>query len=342
MNAVTDARPIAATPAPWDPLSHVAHRHTISRELAHKRRLENVYVTSLSPAARQDEFLFGAFVPQSNVYINGMRTHANDVTLSIVEIGRQIGIALSHEYLNVGSHSAFVLDRMVFETMPALHTQDWRAQETVWGHATISQQVHNAAGELTSAQADGAIHAQERCICTQSSQWSILPRDRYQRLREIARTRFLRHPGAKTDVAPLGPGFMVSLDTTTQQPVLEPGLFVASSGNRFVATLHVDRQNLFFFDHDNDHVPGMLVLEGMRAMAVDIVGKFRGAAQAAQLLRRIEVSFKNFAELDAPVQLVATLCNVQASKVGGPLSLHIEARQLDRCFATGDFLATAA
>jgi 2-oxo-3-(phosphooxy)propyl 3-oxoalkanoate synthase len=340
MNINTHTRPVEP-PAPWEFVARVAHQHTISRELAHKRRLENVYVTSLSPRNTSGaEFLFGAFVPQSNAYINDMRTHPHDVTLSIVEIGRQIGIALSHEYLGVQPQHAFVLDHMVFEACAPLHSQDWRAHETLWGHVNISQQVRNTEGALSSAQADGAFYAQDRLMCTQASRWSIVPRERYLRLREIARSRNTRRPGQATDTVPLGPGFQVSLDSTARQPVLQPGLWVSSSGTRFVATLHVDASNLFFFDHDNDHVPGMLVLEGMRSMAQDILGKFTPADAGPAALARIEVAFKNFAELTAPVQLVASI--VQAPTATTPMALHIEARQLDRCFATGDFVAACA
>lgn len=334
--AVAPARaPHTTNPPRWEMVSRVAHQHTIARDLAHKRRLENVYVTSLSQASAHGEFLFGAFVPQSNVYINDMRAHPGDVTLSIVEIGRQIGIALSHEFLAVQPRNAFVLDRMVFEALPALDQQNWRANETLWGHATISQQTYSADGELAGAQADGAFHVLDDCVCTQSSSWSIIPRERYQRLREISRARNARRVGQGEPVS-FGPGFQVSIDTRLRQPVLEPVLWVSSSGTRFTATLRVDPQNLFFFDHDNDHVPGMLVLEGMRAMALDIVGKFRHAGSPPPSLRRIEVAFKNFAELDAPVHLVATITAPQGS---GPLGVRIEAQQLDRVFAVGDFLS---
>ncbi|MBX3627928.1 MAG: hypothetical protein KF892_23160 [Rhizobacter sp.] len=337
MNAAAVERPAPAVAPTWEIAPQVNHQNTIPRNLAHKRRLENVYVTSLSPAGPSSEFIFGAFVPQSNAYINDMRVHAGDVTLSIIEIGRQIGIALSHEYLGVAPQQTFVLDTMVFEALPPLHTHDWLANDKLWGQALIDQQVHNAEGELSSARANGQIWSGTDCVCMQSSNWSILPRDRYQRLRELSRSRNVRRMSEATETTPLGPGFWVSLDAQLRRGVLAPGLWVSSNASRFVATLHVDQRNLFFFDHDNDHVPGMLVLEGMRAMALDIVGKFSSRSTGPAALRRIEVGFKNFAELDAPVQLVASLDPHRTD--GEPLTLHVEARQLGRVFATGDFIA---
>lgn len=337
MNAEAVERPAPAVVDAWEIAPQVNHQNTIPRKLAHKRRLENVYVTSLSPAGPDNEFIFGAFVPQSNAYINDMRVHAGDVTLSIIEIGRQIGIALSHEYLGVAPQQTFVLDSMVFEALPPLHTHDWLANDKLWGQALIDQQVHNTDGELSSARADGRIWAGNDCVCAQSSHWSILPRDRYQRLRELSRSRNVRRMGDAADAVPLGPGFWVSLDAPLRRAVLQPGLWVSSNASRFMATLQVDQRNLFFFDHDNDHVPGMLVLEGMRSMALDIVGKFRSRSTGPAALRRIEVAFKNFAELDAPVQLVAALDPHRRD--GEPLSLQVEARQLGRVFATGEFIA---
>jgi len=337
MNAAAVERALPAGAPAWDRAPRVDHQNTIPRKLAHKRRLENVYVTSLCETDARNQFLFGAFVPQSNAYINDMRLHAGDATLSIIEIGRQIGIALSHEYLGVAPQQTFVLDTMVFEALPALHTHDWLANDKLWGQALIDQQVHNPEGELSSARATGQIWAGTECVCAQSSNWSILPRDRYQRLREISRSRNVRRMSEATDTAPLGPGFWVSLDAQLRSGVLESGLWVSSNASRFVATLHVDQRNLFFFDHDNDHVPGMLVLEGMRSMALDIVGKFSPRSTGPAALRSIEVAFKNFAELDAPVQLVATLDPHRSSDA--PLALHVEACQLGRAFATGDFIA---
>lgn len=322
-----------------DAIAKVAHRHTISRELAHKRRLENVYVTSLCEQS-DGEFLFGAFVPQSNAYINDMRTHANDVTLSLVEIGRQIGIALSHEFLDVSHGNAFVLDQVEYQAFPHLQTIDWRAHETLWGHVLISNRRYSDAGELVSAQADGAFFSGDQCVARQSSSWTICPKDRYMRLREISRNRAQRRIAALDEAAaPFVGGFKVGLHTALRRPVLADVLWANREHNSFSATLHVERENLFFFDHENDHVPGMLLLEGMRRLALDIAGRYVHNGDAEPPISQMQLEFKNFAELDSPVQLLATQGDPADSAVGAvqPGAIHIEALQHGRAVASGTF-----
>jgi hypothetical protein len=319
-----------------DAIAKVAHRHTISRELAHKRRLENVYVTSLCEQS-EGEFLFGAFVPQSNAYINDMRTHANDVTLSLVEIGRQIGIALSHEFLGVGHGNAFVLDQVEYQAFAHLQEVDWRANETLWGHLLISNRRYSAEGELVSAQADGAFFSGDQCVARQSSAWTICPKDRYVRLREIARNRAQRRTPAADDAAlPFAGGFKVGLHTALRRPVLDEVLWANREHDSFSATLHVERENLFFFDHENDHVPGMLLLEGMRRLALDIAGRYAHHGDAEPAIGQMQLEFKNFAELDSPVQLLATQAE-HGLDAAPPGAIHIEARQFGRVVASGSF-----
>lgn len=323
-------------------LAKVAHRHTISRELAHKRRLENVYVTSLCQQS-DSEFLFGAFVPQSNAYINDMRTHANDVTLSLIEIGRQIGIALSHEYLGVGQHNAFVLDHVEYQAFAPLQKIDWRARETLWGQVLISNRRYAESGELISAQADGAFFSGDQCVARQSSSWTICPKERYQRLRELSRSRAARRPassaaGAQPDASFTG-GFKVGLHTALRRPVLEDVLWANREHSGFSATLHVERDNLFFFDHENDHVPGMLLLEGMRRLALDIAGRYAQRGDAEPALGHMQLAFQNFAELDSPVHLEATQSDpTETDALAGRLGeIRIQARQNGRAVASGRF-----
>lgn len=320
---------------------HLNHQNTLPRGLAHKRRLENVLVTSLSTLdPHRNDFLFGAYLPQSNVYLNDMRVQPGDVTLALVEIGRQVGIAASHEFLDVSPEHAFVLDTMHFDVYPAMHAVDWKSSDNLWGHIVIDNEQYDGDGQLKSARACIQTHSGSKLLGTQMSHWSLIQRDRYQRLRDTGRTRAQRLRAKTDDPQPLGPGFQVKLDAKLRQPVLEPMLWMNRNASRFVATLHVDPANQFFFDHENDHIPGMLILEGMRNMALDITGKFTPEGGGMSSLQSFDVAFRNFAELDAPVQLVATLDAHHAqANAAHTLTLDIEARQFDRTVATGHFTA---
>src|SRR5882724_5513469 len=242
---------IAGSP---DYFAKLAYQHTIPRELTHKRRLENVYLTSLNRVSQQ-EFLVGAYVPHANTFVNDMRCDPNDVTLTIVEIGRQIGIALSHEFLGVRYDNAFVLRDMEVEVLPAMRAIDWPENETLYAQALIDEQKFLETGELASARANVLFYVGEQCVCRQSSNSYVQQQSRYLKLRELTRTkhaRSLKLYGA--DAPGLSGGFKIRTHSALKRPVIEDTLWAASDANKFIATLRVDRDNRFFFDHDNDHV----------------------------------------------------------------------------------------
>lgn len=320
-------------------LSRVVHQHTIARNLTHKRRLENVFLTSLSRLS-DHEFLVGAYVPQSNGFINAMRSDANDVTLSVIEIGRQIGLALSHQYLGVGQDQVFVLEHMEFESFPTQHELDWRGHDAVWAHARITDCRYLKDGQLSQVQAHGLFYVGEQRIARQSSTWGICSAERYARLREILRSRACRQdqPSRDADLSghaasPQAIELPLQFEARVQRPVRRDELWLSQNGVQFIATLQVDRSNLFFFDHENDHVPGMLILEGMRRLALDIGERARAALPEQPPLQTMQVAFQHFAELDAPVVLVANV-ETQASAPKEPIMIAIEAHQYGRVLAS--------
>lgn len=285
----------------------IAHRHTVARELTHKHRIENVYITSMSQLSR-DEYVFGGFLPQSNVHLWNLRTHAQDVTLPLVEVGRQIGTAISHQYLGVGHDRAFILDDLSFTTTPALHQVDWQSSETIWGTLSVHQRMTDDTGRLTGIQASGQIFAGEQHIATQACQWRFVDKERYLRLRHQGRARFLRQQArqAQTDDHDTEAfGFKLHLQQRALSPVIDNTVWVDRTHDQFTATLKVDLRNLFFFDHAYDHVPGVLMLEGMRHLYLDLAERFSQAFQPTALGHHMRLGFHHFAELDSPVTLTA-------------------------------------
>lgn len=313
-------------------MSRVGHEQTIPRQLAHKRRLENVYVTSLEQLG-ESEFLFGAFVPQSNVHLNALRSFPGDVTLALIEIGRQFGLAISHRFLGVPPGMAFVLNDMRFEVCSDWRSIDWRTHETVWGRARFHDHRYSPSGELLAVRAEGHFHVGERPLCLQASNWTIQPLDRYRRLREMTRTRRLRRRDAQPEVLPIVDAQRV-LASTQRRRVIEPELAMDAAGLRYAARLRVDRDNLFFFDHDNDHVPGMLILEGMRRLVLDIAARERAAGRRHSRMRAMDIGFRDFAELDDAVQLIAEL---RRDGGAGADIIDVEARQSAAVLASGRF-----
>jgi len=309
---------------------------TISRDLTHKRRLENVYVTSMDQLS-DTEFLCGAYVPQANAYLNDMRSGPNDVTLTVIEIGRQLGIALCHSYMGVGRANVFILNTLQFESYPAYHTTDWAKYDTVSANAEITNQVYRSDGALHMVRAGGDMVVGENKVCRLRSDWTIQSVESGQRLREIGKARNKRNALSHQEIFPPFEAFKIQPIFPVRRSLLNRDLWVAHNGSKFAAALEVDLGNLFFFDHENDHVPGMLILEGMRELAIDVGMRFPRASSGQPRIARIDMGFKNFAELDYPVVLIAEVEDKFDNDDHKELYIRIEAQQFGKTIAEGRF-----
>jgi 3-hydroxymyristoyl/3-hydroxydecanoyl-(acyl carrier protein) dehydratase len=175
----------------------------------------------------------------------------------------------------------------------------------------------------------------DRVVCRFNSEWAIHSVKSGQRLREIARARNLRHASACSDAdslffdsARIQPVF------PAERPLLNPNLRVDQSGRKFAATLEIELDNLFFFDHQNDHVPGMLILEGMRELAIDVALRFPCQQEGQPRIVGIDVNFMQFAELDYSMVLVAEIEQL----TGQEASIHVTTLQFDKPVAKGGFI----
>jgi hypothetical protein len=308
----------------------IAFTQTISRELAHKRRLENVYITSVSSLG-EGQFLCGAFMPMANMYLNEMRAGPGDVALTMIEIGRQAGIAICHQHLGVPRSHVFVLDKVSFTATAAFADVDW----TVHSMVTIRSKAHNevavADEERVMLWGNSEFSVNGVCIGSLSVSGVIQSAERYQRLRkliQVRRQRIINAARAEARADETRSGLWLQSSLPAKRPVIGELLWMNGDG-AFTAGLNVDRSNQFFFDHENDHVPGMLILEGLRELASDVALRFRPPIRRDQYrvpIGEINVSFKSFAELDRPVDLVAEVRHRTMDRTQ-PVSINLIARQ---------------
>ncbi|BBC94558.1 MULTISPECIES: ScbA/BarX family gamma-butyrolactone biosynthesis protein [Streptomyces] len=128
----------------------------------------------------------------------------------------------------------------------------------------------------------------------------------------IARVRYIAHPpaiysrlrgeyadaqAATARALPLGP----ALDEAVRGGATSPENAVLSPlGEPHRWQLRADTANRAFFDHDHDHIPGLLLLEA----AAQAVHAMSGTARIA--LMEFDASFVRYVELDAPCWVEAT------------------------------------
>jgi hypothetical protein len=127
--------------------------------------------------------------------------------------------------------------------------------------------------------------------------------------------------------APLAPA--TSVGRTARRNVLLAGWGSGGDGNRGDdgdrgdAELAIDVTYRGLFDHAQDHIPGMLLIEAARQAALATASDETGVPAAALAVRALTASFTAVAELDLPVECHATrngdLVNVSMRQGGAPV-----------------------
>ena len=85
---------------------------------------------------------------------------------------------------------------------------------------------------------------------------------------------------------------------------------------QLVATLIVDQANPAIFDHPLDHIPGMLLLEGFRQIALLAAKRQAGLAPDELLLGRARVVFARFGEFGLATRVKARLDSLRLADDG--------------------------
>jgi hypothetical protein len=77
---------------------------------------------------------------------------------------------------------------------------------------------------------------------------------------------------------------------------------MAAHADEYLAELIVDDQHPYHFEHAQDHVPGMMLIEAGRQLAMAIAHLYHGVStQAVFVLNEVSFAFSLFAELGSPV-----------------------------------------
>ncbi len=86
----------------------------------------------------------------------------------------------------------------------------------------------------------------------------------------------------------------------------------------FIANMYVDINHDFFFEHPNEHVPGVMVIEAARQFAQSVVhqyGKvpFEGMSN---ILTKLDCQFNHFLELNFPIKMKNVVNHYKVGKDG--------------------------
>ncbi|MFE7798856.1 ScbA/BarX family gamma-butyrolactone biosynthesis protein [Nocardia sp. NPDC057440] len=300
----TDAAPVRAA----------SHVRTISRELAHRCAVSEVFVTSLDTVA-PDEFVAGGQLPRMHAYYGD---HAGSLAmrhdpLLVMEAARQAAIALTHEFYGVPPEMAFVVRTF---NGTASDTPAWEvhtAPADLVMRVRVPQR-HRRGGVLHGLDMVLDIECAGKPMLTVDGSFSWVTARQWSGLRSAFR-----------DSLGLGPFHGASALTERAVPaavgrenwrnvVIGPPRRAGATAR---AALVADLGHPFLFDHQLDHVPGSLLIEACRQTALSMI------VDELPRLECVASTFDRFVELDLPAECVAEVVDQGA----GTVVIHCEIRQ---------------
>lgn len=270
----------------------------LAPEQVHKASAAEVLLAGVDRLG-ENHFSVAALWPR-----NGFLGHsAERVTadpLLLAETVRQCAIVLSHRFHGVPAGHRFVLCEMDFGwegPMPAVGDRPLPVELDIRCAATVTGP-HRFGMRL-----DAVFFVDGRRRARAGLRWEVLTPRRYaalrSRRRSAAEAGTALPPGtAGVPLPPMAVGYRDERDV----------LLSALPGTDAGWLLRLDRSHPVLFDHENDHISGMTLLEAFRQAALVAPGgaPLTDPAPRLSACTSADASFTAFAELDEPVVVTAT------------------------------------
>ncbi|MGP3971684.1 ScbA/BarX family gamma-butyrolactone biosynthesis protein [Streptomyces sp. 6N223] len=308
------------TPAASSP--GLSFARCLAPDKVHKAAAGEVLLTD-SLRLSEHRFAVAALWPRDG-FLHHQGGGAPGDPLLLVETVRQTLIHLSHTYYGIPPGHPFVLSTLYFDTDPQ-GLPGWRGGPlpvTLDVTCSPTTSVPRRFGMAL----DAVMQVYDLTLGRAGMRWEVLDPRRY----DLIRARTMRAPAdLTTRGAPRHPRPLDPRDVGYGHP---EHVLLAEGGERTGRDwwLHLNRRHPVLFDHESDHIPGMVLLEA-----------FRQAARAAELpcrlsLSAVAASYEAFGELDAPVKISARLPR-QTHPAAEPAAVEVTAVQGAAVLATARF-----
>lgn len=283
---------------------------TVPKEFVHRAAVAEVLLTSWE---RRDEkhFRVAAQWPRCHSYFTQIDGHHDP--LIAAESIRQIGALLAHTEFDVPLDHKFLLWDLELTVVPE-HLRITGAPAGIDIDITCTE-VRRRGAALAKLRYEAVLYRDGEVVATGGASYTCTTPQVYERIRQ-GRLHSDRPQLPLT--APVPPQHVGR--TSPTDVVLSP----IGESNRW--QLRADTRHPILFDHPQDHVPGMVLLEAARQAAHAVLGR-------TSVLPAAAVSeFARYAELDTPCFIEA---EVLPAENGEPVSVLVTGEQDgERVFST--------
>jgi hypothetical protein len=270
----------------------------MAREVVHKAAPEQVFVTDWMPGPGEDWCTIAARLPLAHARFSDGAAPYHDLLL-IAETVRQAGLVVASEILEVEDDRQFLLRELKVELDPVEYARKSRESCEMLISQDPSSEVkmrpgRSIAGGLMRARV--TIGGRPAGVCEVMGAW--VPESFYASLRkgnvEADSGRGLPQPSPRREV-----------ETRTGKlspanSVLTP-LRAGGGPRRYEASLVIETDEVTFFDHPLDHVPGLYLLEGIQQVSVAAACEQLGVDHSRVFVSGFEMRFARIAEFQPDV-----------------------------------------
>ena len=318
-----------------NPLGSVPSLHcenTVPRSMVHRAAVSEVFLTG-AERIKDGHFRCSAQLPRTHSYFSE-HTHraAHYDMLLLLEVFRQASIYISHAFLQVNAQDKFIyLDSVTRVTeRHLLVVGDRPASASIDVYVVDEYLRHGERSGVTlnmSLSINGEVAARHERM---SIRWMSGAAWNKMRARGLAAIPLDADPLAQLPL-PLSPSAVGRhwLNNVVLGRDLEQG------AESLVAPLIVDLNNPAIFDHPLDHIPGMLLLEGFRQVALVAADRQLQVAPEQLLLSRCHVVFTRFGEFGLPTRVRADLASLSRDE-HGQITLALDVEQDGVVIATAE------
>jgi hypothetical protein len=283
----------------------------VARRTVHKAGIEEVMVTDSAPLSTE-EFLVAAELPAAHSYYSDAPTAAVRLELMpLLEVCRQAGYAVIHRHLGLPTDRRFIIRSYQLQLPPEIVFAEQSRPTRVVVNCRVErswERPGKVAGMhlgFSVSTPDGVAVASARVMLywVGPAQWA--------ELRAESRTR--QGMPAEIGAAPTWDGLVPARNVgryCARNVVLAN---VSRGDGRFTADVVVNPNNHGMFEHEQDHVPGMVLMEAARQSAIVAVAEATGLPPEALAAAGMDAQFTTMAELDLPLRIDGSVRTVTPS-----------------------------
>jgi hypothetical protein len=294
-------------------MSNVSYTTTIPRELVHKHATESVLLTDVVPLGRT-RFLCAGQVPREHRLFNDSMPPCYDRydLMLIIELARQGGLTVTHRELGVPVSYQTVFSYLEITTFDPEPNEPMTVPSPVLMDLNIAKRYHGSGSDQARRRTDVTLAGldmkitfviDELPIATAAGSFRLYPPPEYNAMRAHVR-------GMKPieDAPPLEVPAPVDADAVGR---IEPDNVVIGDvkvrDGKFDAAVRDDSTHAFFYDHPLDHMPGTLMCEAYRQLAIYAAAEMHDLDPHTAVVTNINSTFTNFGEPELPMRVAASV-----------------------------------